>query len=122
MEKERNFGPFQPGQSQLGQPRYPECSSSSCVLPTECSAEGPHGSFVRVQQAQTFGGPAVMSVSHTIQHSENNSQKTQNLKRYSKCSLDYGETRLFARICDQLFFTGEFPEGNNIETLEVGTD
>jgi hypothetical protein len=54
-----------------------------------------------------------MPVSHTIQHIEKQFSENTKFKCYSKCPLDYGETRLFAWICGQLFFTEEFPEGND---------
>lgn len=69
----------------------------------------PHITLVGVQQAQIFG-PTLMSVSHTTQHFENNSQKTQ-------------RNKILWGICEQLFFEEKFSEGDDQEEiLEVGPD
>lgn len=68
----------------------------------------PHITLVGVQQDEIFDS-TLMSVSHTTQHFENNSQKTQ-------------RNKILWGICEQLFFEEKFPEGNDQEELEMGPD
>lgn len=54
------------------------------LCPSHGMQRAPYITLVGVQQAQIFN-PTLMSVSHTTQHFENNSQKTQRNKIFFVC-------------------------------------